>query len=377
MRGPRAFFLLAVAGIGAGIGAQSPRVEVAFAADAATSGLPAVAWLAGTVLPMRDEWPRDLAADQSFVVRLSPAGLSIAPNGVPLPAGALAAGSVEYATGRRALCTCRRDGTEDWYVPRDFSPPVAWLKLARLLRALDVERAHTVDLSVAVGHLLGPTAPGDADREALQLGATLCGEVTWQSWWNTEHLRVRGRSEGGLLLPAVLLVLARHLGNGAAAPLPIRAFAARHGDREEAVRQMSRGDKSDQRVALLAMLHGDDELRLTAIDSLVRLGSVDDLPRIVEAANPSLPLTTIAAADAVAALWHDASSSTKERTREALAASPTSALRNLDPGRIPEKPRGPVTAVTQHWRLLIALFVLAAGLFCLWLRERARAVAFL
>ncbi|MCA8949039.1 MAG: hypothetical protein KDE27_06020, partial [Planctomycetes bacterium] len=355
---------------------RATKVEVAFAADAALSGLPAIQWLCGTLLPMRDEWPSGLRNDQSFVVTLAAGGLAIAPNSVPLPDGALYAGSIEYAPGKRVLCTCAPDGTEDWFVPKDVRPPRSWLALLQLLRALECDRFRTVDLGVAVGHLLGGTAVGDAGRDSIQIGASLCADVTWKAWWNSEYLRVRGRSDGGLLLPATLLVLARERGNGAPTPLPMRAFIARDGDREEAVRQMARGERSDDRVALLAMLHGNDELRLTAIDSLVRLGAAADLPRIVAAASPELPLTTVAAADAVEALWPRASEATRSKTRSALAASSTAALRNLDPNRIREPLRGPIPGITEHWRILVGLFLLATCLFGLWLRERARSLSY-
>ena len=65
-----------------------------------------------------------------------------------------------------------------------------------------------------------------------------------------------------------------------------------------------------------------------------------------------------------------------EQTRKALDASPTAALRNLDPTRMPPAPPGPVTVITDHWRLLVGLFLLFACLFGFWLRERARAVSF-
>lgn len=351
--------------------AQGPRVELAFGAGAAASSLPAIAWLCGTVLPLRSEWPDSLPPETSFVVSIDDDGISIAANEVALPGDALIAGSVTFGNGLRALCACTADGAEDWYVARKAPFRAQYRRLLHALHALDLDRAHSIDLSVAVGHKLGATASGDLDRETIQLGAALCGVVTWQAWHDEEYLRVRGRSDGGLLLPAVMLLLADKLGNGTTDSLPLRAFVTRDGDREEAVRQMSRfGDRAD-RQALVAMLHGADELRLTAIDSLVRIGATDELPRIVGAASPTLPLATTAAVDAVATLWRDASEATRQQTRAALAASSAPELRALDLTTFTPPPAAE-TDTPLAWKLLMWLLVMGAGLFTFWLRERSR-----
>ena len=60
--------------------AQGPRVELAFGAGAAASSLPAIAWLCGTVLPLRSEWPDSLPPETSFVVSIDDDGISIAAN---------------------------------------------------------------------------------------------------------------------------------------------------------------------------------------------------------------------------------------------------------------------------------------------------------
>jgi len=353
-------------------------VEIAFAEGASTSGLPAMVWLCGSMLPARSEWPGSLQTDKSFAVRLDNDGLDIGANSVALPAGTLAAGSVKMGNNALALFTCEWDGTEDWYVPRNATIPAYQVKLLYSLHGADLTRMHTIDVAVAIGHLLGATSHGDTELEALQLGGALCGPVTWQAWYDEDYLRVRGRSDGGLLLPAVLLTLAKARGNGTIEPLPLRAFISRDGQRDEAVRQMSRGDRITDRDTLLAMLHGDDELRLTSIDSLVRLNATETLPRIIAAAAPSLPLTTLAATDAVKAMWHDATATTRERTRAALQTSPSLALRDLDLDAIqaaappPDISRPSLNTAD----LLFWLFVLFASLYALWLRERARLTSY-
>ncbi|MCA8975534.1 MAG: hypothetical protein KDC98_12500 [Planctomycetes bacterium] len=367
--------MLAIALLLAQLPGQAPEVEIAFVAEAATSGLPAISWLCGTVLPTRPEWPSDLQPGSSFVVRLGSAGLRIAANSVALPDDTLAAGSMTMDTGRRALFSCLMDGSEDWFVDRETPVPPGLAAVIHAVRGMELDRAHTIDLAVAVGHLLGATVTGDSDRDTLQLGAALCGHVTWQAWHNEQHLRVRGRSDGGLFLPAILVALASTNGNGAPSALPLRAFIGRDGDREEAVRQMARPGNATDLTALHAMLYGDDELRLTAIDTLTRLGEADELPRIVNAAAPALPLTTVAAMDAVTTLWGTASEATRRATKAALARSSAPALRALDPEAIGSPSGATVPGLTSR-PLLLWLLALAAGLFTFWLRERARLSAF-
>ncbi|MFO1078254.1 MAG: hypothetical protein U1E73_11090 [Planctomycetota bacterium] len=368
MRFPTLLLLMAAA-----LPAQAPKAQVAFAAGANRSGLAGFAWLCGAYLPSLPAWPSGLDAAESIVVHCDERGITIAPNAVPLPAGAIAVGSIDLPSGVRALCSCASDGGEDWFVPVGATMPPDWEQLVGLLRARELERAHTIDLAAAVGHLLGPSAEGEA--RSLQIGATLCGEVTWQAWTNSTHLRVRGRSEGGLTIPAALLLAAQANGVPTDGTLALRAFVARDGDRQEAVRQLSATDPEVSHDTLIAMLYGTDELRLTAIDSLVRQRSAEDLPRIVSAASPSMPLAVVAAADAVHAMWADASASDRDRTRAALASSPVALLRGLDPERAQ---REPVAASRTQipWRLLFILFLAAATTFPLWLRERARTACF-
>lgn len=358
--------------LAAALPAQAPKGQVAFAAGAATSTLSGISWLCSAYLPSLPQWPQGLGPDQSIAVRIDDTGLHIGANAVELPVGTIAVGSFDLPGGVRAFCSCSTDGAEDWYVPENAVPPPSWGVIVDLLRARDIDRAHTIDLAVVVGHLLGPIADGDG--RSLQIGAALCGDVTWQAWRSDGHVRVRGRSDGGLTIPAALLLAAADIGGTDGPGLPMRAFAARDGDRAEALRQLSRAPLAASRETLLAMLHGNDELRLTAIDSLVRLHAVADLPRIVAAATPSLPLTTTAACDAVAALWADATQADRDRTQMALAQSPVAELRAITPrGTGQPGPDGSVYEVP--WRVFGALLLLGFALFPFWLRERARANA--
>lgn len=366
---------------------NDPTIELAIAPASLRGDLPALLWLCSSALPARNEWPDGLQPDDSIVVRLSPNGLAIEKNRVLLPRNAALIGSVEWPSGPRILCACTATGSEDWYVPCETRLAPEWHELLDRLRAGETGRTRTIDLPVAVGHLLGANALGDPDREPVQFGAALCGEVTWRSWWTADHLRIRARSSGGLLLPATLLALAKRLGNGSVAALPMRAFTARDGDREEAVRQLSRSGALDDRDVLQAMLHGPDELRLTAIDSLVRLSAFDALPAIVDAAAVEMPLASVAAVDAVATLWPRAPETTRDATRVALDRSEVDALRELG-GATPTtgapRPNQLVSAsngigepfIVRRWRLMLGLFVVFVLMFGLWLRERARAAIF-
>jgi hypothetical protein len=343
------------------------RLEIAFAAGAASHGPPALAWLCGTLLPDRPEWPADLDHGASFVVRLDGDGLAIAPNAVRLPAGAVAVGAIDLGAAQRVLTCCGRDGTEDWFVPAATPLPPRDREILHELRCDQLGRCHTIDCAATIGHRLGASAD-EPEIDSLQLAAALCGEVTWRVWSTPAQLRVRGRSDGGLLLPALLLALADRRGNGTTDALPLCAYVARDGERGEAVRQLARAEVTD-RPALHSMLHGGDELRLCAIDSLVRLGASEELPRIVAAASTDMPLASLAAADAIAALWPSSTATTRQRTRVALAASPIAQLRRLSlahgDGAAPAAAAG-----QQQPGLLLLLLVTAIGLGGFWLRAR-------
>lgn len=357
--------------------AEPPAIlRVAFAADAATTAPAAVAWLCEQYLPQRPEWPPSLPRGAAFAITLSAGVLTVQATAVPLPNDTCAAASLQFGTGPAATGTLARDGLEDWLVPTTLSAPPDWLDGLRELRALDLDQPRSLDLAVLIGHLAGPLVDGSERAAFVHLGA-LCGEVTFASFRRGDQLRVRGRSDGGLLLPALLLAALSDPARTTKAPRSLRAFAARDGDRNEATRQLLREAPPVALRTLRAMLHGDDELRLAAIDTLVRRAECEELPRIVAAALPSLPLATTAAADAVRALWLDADAGTRQRTRAALARSQAPDLRRLDTEqlarRIVESPAAPdLTAPDHRARALLAMLVLGICLYGLWLRERTR-----
>lgn len=357
--------------------AQSPppttrSLCVAVAPAPQRTGLPALQWLCDVALPRDASWPAGLDAAAAFVLRLDDRGLTFAP-GPALPRGVVAAGSCRIGDGSPALFECRDDGVEDWFVPPDFPAPTAWWSLLQRLEADVLDQPRRLDAAVVLGHLAGAVAEGDERHELLQLAASGCGTVTWTAWRGETTLRVRGRGDGGLVLPAVLLVLAD--GDGASPGLSLRAFAARDDDRAEAARQLSRRDDPQDLATLRALLFADDDTCLAAIGALVRRGAATTLPDIVGAATDDRPFATRAAIDAVAALWPAADAATKQRVRAAIQRSPSLTMRSVDVGadwrRLPAAARE-VDDGSGRARLLLLLLLSATCLYGLWCRERAR-----
>lgn len=351
--------------------APAPRLDVAFAAAPQRSRLPAIAWLCATWLPTQRVWPRELDPRASFRLTLAAGELTIRAHEAPHGDDVVAAGSCTVGDGPAALFCCTVDGSEDWFVPVAFELPAAWRPPLEELAALALDRPRTLGTAVVVGHLAGGLADDDPRGRLLQLGASLCGDVTWLAFRTPEWIRVRGRSEGGLTLPAVLLGLANTAGRNANG-LHLRAYAAADADRSEATRQLFRAAGDTVLPPLRAMLHADDATRLAAIDALVRRRCSDDLPAIVAAAGPDTPWATLAAADALRALWPTASPQARQRTRGALARSQSVALRAIDVEALGDAAAPLVEPAPGRVRAMIWLALVGLGLTGLWARERAR-----
>lgn len=370
--------LLTTALLLGGAVAQAPTadftVQVAFARAALRGAVPAIAWLCEQELPSRPEWPENLDADRPFAVEWTAHGLRVLPLRLPLADGIAASGACRLGDGPSLLWQCTHDGIEDWFVPLDLVLPTAWRVLLHDLDADVLGTPRTITLSVVVGHLAGGLADGDPRAEFLQLGASQCGDVTWFAWRTTTHVRVRGRSEGGLMLPALLTLLA-HSDGPAPSPLAVRAYAARDGERPEATRQLGVATAPANVETLRDLLHADDTTRLCAIDALIRRGAADELPFIVAAGEEQMPLAAMAAADALRALWIDASPLTRQQTRTALQHSDCLALRSLDLDALPRHPipAPPAEPTLDHrLRALVWLALLGIGMLGVWLRERRR-----
>jgi len=378
----RARPLLAVAllAASAALPAQDePRLHVTFGDRASRFLVPAIEWLCDSALPSRPEWPRDVDRDEPFAIVVSARGLDVMPTRAALPANVVSAGSCSIGDGAPLVFSCSADGTEDWFVPREFAVPRPWRALLDALHANALDEPRSLDLTVVVGHLAGAFVDGDPRGELLRLGGSACGTVAWTAWSTPTHLRVRGRSDGGLVLPATLLLLAAGADPEAANGLALRAFAARDGDRAEAARQFVRSKSEESIDALRALLFADDPVALAAIDALVRLRRADQLPAIVAAAKPDAPWAQLAAADALRELWTFASPTVRTATRRAIADSASITLRAVDLDRLPIRTTTapvdstPPTADEERVRALVVLALFGVGLWGLLARERRRA----
>ena len=355
--------------------AQQPAVLRAVCrADVAATADPGLQWLVTKCLPQRGEWPAELPPDAPLAIELSREGLRIGRASVPPPQGCALAGSVSFERGPDALWSCAPDGTEDWYLPLDFAPPSAWSALLQKLQVDALQTPRTFDLAVLLGHLTTGAPDGDPRAALLHVGATACGPVTWTAWRSERHLRVRGRSLGGLMLPAVLVHLAASADTAPIDRLPLRAFTSRDGDRDEATRQLVRASGDAGAQTLRALLHGDDLQRLVAIDALVRRGDTAALPRIVAAASPQEPLASLAACDAVRSLFAQASPLERQQTRAAINRSADRNMRAIDVEALLPTTRRTTVADdgSQRARVLALLCLAALSLYGLWSRERSR-----
>jgi hypothetical protein len=355
-----------------------PSILAAVAGAAERAAVPAIDWLCGSHLPRRAEWPRGRDPALPFAVRIDGRGVAVLADVVALPRGVVAAGTVAIDDTEVLRWACRDDGTEDWFVAPSATVPAAWLQPLAELRADAIGAPRSLDAGVVIAHLAGALAEGDPRADLLRLGGAACGEVTWTAWSTPAHLRVRGRSGGGLLLPAALLWLARD-GDAAATPaLALRAFAARDGDRAEAARQGVRAPGAATERALGALLHADDQVAFAAVDALRRLGAANTLPQIVAAAGPDAPWTSLAAADALRELWPHADPATRQAARAAVQRSQSLVVRAVDLDTLAAGHVSPLAAeraaeaAAARVRAIVVLALLAVGLYGLWSRERVR-----
>jgi hypothetical protein len=354
---------------------QDVTLRVVFAPEAEVPSPPALRWLRTDVLPRLPSWPAGL--DASRAVRLDGPLRSprVAAADIVLPARVCCAGEL-VCDETAVLFSSHQDGTEDWWITEPARLPAAAGVLLRRMRCEADGRPRSFDPSALIGNLLPAIADGDPLGRFLQAGAASCGPVDLRCWQEQGNWRVRGRSDGGLALPALLIWMAATAGGAADGRQPdaeldgwrLRAFAARDGDRAEAARQLLRAERAGA-PALRALLHADQDSRIAAIDGLTSLGSVVDLPSIVAAADPSMPWVERLVADAVQRLWPQADAEVRTATRRSIVRSDSAFVRAIDPDASGGATAG-VPGDAGRWRLLGALFVLGCCLHGLWWRER-------
>ncbi len=346
---------------------QGPELHAAFAAERHGDTPPAMAWLRHQALPQCREWPRQRRGEEPFTLHYRNGKLTFG-DALPLPPGLTIAGQL-VLDGVTVSFAGAGDGRETWDVEGSALPTTIASLIDSLHLAADA-MPRTIDLPALLGNLIGPSAEGDTNAQLLVLGATQCGELTVVARRDQGALRIRGRSGGGLLVPAGLLWLALQR-DGAQTPADaanawrLRAFGSRDGDRAEAARQLPRAG-AEALLTLRALLHADEHSRLSAIDGLLRLAAAGELPRIVAAADAEMPLTVPMARTAVRELWGLACASTRLDTLAALRRSPV-LDESIVPAILPT-----AEPVDPRFRWFGALTVTFTGLLGLWLRERLR-----
>ena len=375
------WLLFAATAVVAPIAAQGPRLHAAIAASEHRGDVPALAWLCEEYLPRLPAWPPGLDPRGPLSLTLSATGVHVGPTTVAIPDGAVAIGTASFAedSGPMLLWECAHNGSERWTVQPGFEVPFRWYSMLQAIEGDLLDTPRSLAIPVLAGHLSGSLLEGDPHAALLRICPMMCGDATWLAWRDRNGVHVRGRSDAGLMLPLALLMLAVSGGDAEPSALQLRAFAARDADRQEAARQISRADRTLDVDTLRSLLLGDDDVRLTAIDALIRRKAATELPRIVDAAAPDLPWATLAARDAVQQLWPAASPETRQATRQALQRSRCLKLREIDVEALDRAPHPAATATElartadPRGRALMILMCTAFGFLGLWSRERVRA----
>lgn len=367
------------------INRSEPQLLAAIADSTHRSNVPAIQWLCQEFLPKQPQWPTGLKPSDAFSVSLSATELKIRKTEVEIPPGSVAIGTLIFSNNKDAphiAFSCDENGREQWVIPDAFELPQRWQKVLHRLQADDLDTPRTLSIPVIIGHLAGGILDDDPRAELLRLGPSLCGEATWLAWRSNKNTHVCGRSDGGLMLPLTLSWFAIADGIGQLSELSLRAFAARDPDRAEAARQMGRGDRELETKTLRALLHAEDQVRLPAIESLVRHGAAEELPAIIYAAGKHNPLATIAARDAVFRLWPSATYSERSKARTALKHSEVRSLYELDFENLVSDQSQQLAALFAQQadpgqsigiarkRTIIILVCSTLALLGLWLRER-------
>ncbi len=345
--------------LGSALTAQEFVVRAAFAADSHVDP-PAIEWLRHQVLAARPEWPAGRSPDAPFTVHWQRGRWQFA-SALTLPAGLVVAGELEVDRNLIPFAITT-DGRETWDVGDGELPPT----LTAIVEALQLRAdgpPRTLDVSVLIANIAGPAAEGDDSAMQLATGGGQCGELTLAITSRAKGFAVRGRSGGGLSVPAALAWCALQR-DAATRPATdddgwrLRAYGAR----AEAARQLQRSGP-DGLPALRGMLYADEASRLAAIDGMVRLHAAAELPRIVAAADPSMPLAVAAARTALRELWPVASAPTRTATLTVLRR-----VHSLGSATEPVDDSEP----DPRYSRLAVLMVVLVGLLGLWMRERAR-----
>lgn len=363
----------------AGAARSQDTLEAQVAADPKRQGPPGLVWLREQWLPRLPGWPAGRDPLGPFLLRVRADG-SVRVHTDQDPEGAYLRAEVRGAEGFVVRIECDRAGIETWQAAAGgpLRPD-----LARLLRRMGFPHGKlpvTLDVPALVGNLERRAAPNPHLGELVTLGSAACGEVVVKSEATSGGWTVRGRGAGGLLLPALSLLVATD--RGAALP-PTRdedaerwlllAGSARGLLREEAVRQLVRIDDPRAREILARTLHADEYASAFAMDGLWRLNEIATVDEVLKVATPEREDSEALAARLVVDAWHEASEPGRERLLAMLAAHPSPGLQALGDrlaGRTPAGQGGVDRASRQViWiGLILAFAVLSRAL----IRERLR-----
>lgn len=273
--------------ISSGVAAQA-TLEIQLAADPQGNGPPAISWVRDAYLPRTSGWPHARSPRDSVGLRITADGVELTTPELPQLGDSYAVGRIDLGGGSWFDLRCDFDGYEELRGRIVDAPRVR--RMLRLLR-LDL---HSGPLELDVGSLIGASiAARDESNPTDQLlgvGAAECGNLTLAVERSGSSLRLRGRSAGGLTLPALLWWLAdsRHTTPADTQEEAWRTLAicARDASREEAARQLAIHRGPGATDMLERMLLTDDFTRVVAMHALLNRGSLASLPAMLGATQP-------------------------------------------------------------------------------------------
>lgn len=346
-----------------------PEFRLLLAADPQAAGPQGLVWFRTRFLTSQPNWPAGTDPLGPLLVEASEQGLTTA----RMESGderLYLAGELQLDGAHRMLVACTSDGTEDWFVPAQASLPALAEHIVQTLGAAPEAHLRTLDLAAACGLLAKGMVEHDPLMPLVTLGAAHCGDVTWAWWRNPRELRVRGKSNGGLLLPALALHAAStantkpRTGTAEAlhASLQLQALAGRDPSRNESIRQLVRSVPALSTEDLGSLLHTEGTTKHYAMDALSRMGDPTHLPTILAAMDPVDPVATSLAASAL----HELLPSAPREVQATVARQLQDMPQPLRDGLLQNEP------ATWQVRAAVALSLLLLGLFGFWMRERMR-----
>ncbi len=278
----------------------------------------------------------------------------------------------------RASCTA--SGHESWETGELGTPVGRVTTLIDTLGLAESNTPLTFRVAAVVGNLMTASLHDDLLSELLTRGAAGCGELACLSWTDDQGLHIRGHSDGGLLLPACLTLLADWQAHPAAGTefwastrrsseierWLLLAQSARHGERQEAARQLARFDDPRAIDVLERLLVAESNLRAIAMESLIRAGSTESLPALVAAGDGSNSYNAALVNTALWSLWSDASLATRTQLRPLLGEDRRQLVDSLEQatasasvaselgGRQQQRVTAASITRTLMWTLLIA-----------------------